>query len=707
MPGIIGFPQLDPGFVGGSRPPEPEEEPATSPEPMPTVPDPAVQDYENNLYHRLGLKPPSANVASPGQSQSDSGSDKADKKKKSQKPASSQPSTSGFPQNIEWEPDISALGQVTFIPTAAEEIRDIGEDGQLQPDTLPESVAPDSWQDYTPLTQLQEEEVNHLLSVETDSLAREVLITLKRDGVPPKSEWPDFMAQYALWSWDSESDARAWATLAKIAESDWDEWLGHADRPLVEGVAQNLGDNTREGVVIIDAKTWDTLLDVTGVVGADGSQYVGLQDTDVEALKGLELVFVHNHTKEVGASDEDLESAFDAGAEVLIVITPSGREQVYVRGRGQMVKVRDEQASYEIALPTAAERREVRERSEKQAAVFEADSPEFIFRQNDAEVIANMDVNPDEIERYEELKDFVTKGLDEIQETGETELLAKIDESMALLQDIFGYTVKFHKDYDVEANVRLAMEQVHNLGTILFHFLNDLGFEIMQSTPEETIFVLGADERISKYQGLVVLPESTAEGDPDLKIVYLGSEIEAGTIGHEVAHEIDRRMGDYGTAKVEYEEGSGLPKSKTGPDGSLLWFMKTQVLNQRQERDENDRYNFATAVTNLREGSRAASEQEKHFPREIFADLLVAKVLGPLDEDFFSKHGTSVRIGFRNTFGAADIAIAMEQYFDAYAEYIGGDDSQKPETFEYIKYHHWQRYDELQWPIMPVQGDEE
>ena len=58
MPGIIGFPQLDPGFVGDSRPPEPEEEPATSPESMPTVPDPAVQDYENNLYHRLGLKPP-------------------------------------------------------------------------------------------------------------------------------------------------------------------------------------------------------------------------------------------------------------------------------------------------------------------------------------------------------------------------------------------------------------------------------------------------------------------------------------------------------------------------------------------------------------------------------------------------------------------------------------------------------------------------
>ena len=56
-------------------------------------------------------------------------------------------------------------------------------------------------------------------------MAREVLITLKRDGLPPRSEWPDFMAQYALRSWDATSDALAWATLAIIAQSDWDEQL--------------------------------------------------------------------------------------------------------------------------------------------------------------------------------------------------------------------------------------------------------------------------------------------------------------------------------------------------------------------------------------------------------------------------------------------------------------------------------------------------
>ena len=218
-----------------------------------------------------------------------------------------------------------------------------------------EPAAREDWRESTPLTPGQAQQVDHLLTVETDSLAREVLITLKRDGLPPKGEWNNFMAQYALFSWDTESDAQAWATLALIAESDWDEATAYADEDHVEAVAQDRANDWIEGLTIIHAGTGDILLDVTGVVRADGSQYVGLQDYEAEALKGLPVIFVHNHTKEVGASDEDLESAFDAGAEMLIVITPSGREQVFVRGRGRMVLVRDERASYEMISTTREE----------------------------------------------------------------------------------------------------------------------------------------------------------------------------------------------------------------------------------------------------------------------------------------------------------------------------------------------------------------
>ena len=148
-------------------------------------------------------------------------------------------------------------------------------------------------------------------------------------------------------------------------------------------MAQDRANDWIEGLTIIHAGTGDILLDVTGVERADGSQYVGLQDYEVEALKGLPLIFVHNHTKEVGASDEDLESAFDAGAELLIVITPSGREQVFVRGRGRMVLVRDEQASYEIDLRNPEETAELLEKSNAQARKYLEDSPEYIFRQNE------------------------------------------------------------------------------------------------------------------------------------------------------------------------------------------------------------------------------------------------------------------------------------------------------------------------------------
>ncbi len=238
--------------------------------------------------------------------------------------------------------------------------------------------------------------VDNLLSIETDNLAREVLITLKREGLPPNDQWREFLEQYALTGWYAASDAIAWATLAKIANSEWDKTVAYADEDHVETVAQDLGDNAIEGVVVIDAKTGDTLFDRTGVVRADGSQYVGMQDTEAdallaEALSGRDLIFVHNHTEEIGASDEDLESAFRAGAKLLIVITQQGQDYVYIRGRYGMVEVRDDKASYKVGPVNPDETEELHDKSEEQAAAFLVDSPELIFLQGEHYV--NLRVN--------------------------------------------------------------------------------------------------------------------------------------------------------------------------------------------------------------------------------------------------------------------------------------------------------------------------
>lgn len=260
----------------------------------------------------------------------------------------------------------------------------------FQPDANGEApAAEEDWPFNTPLTQGQEMHIDHLLSMETDHLAREVLITLKREGMPHNSHWRDFLEQYALTGWYAASDAIAWATLAKIANSDWDETFAYADDEYVETAAQDLGDNAIEGLVVIGAETGDTVFDRPGVVRADGSQYVGMQDTEAEALRaealsGRDLVFVHNHTEEIGASDEDLDSAFAAGAKVLIVITQQGQEYVYIRGRYGMVEVRDEKASYVVGPENPEETVELRIRSEAQAWAFQHDSPELVFLQEES-----------------------------------------------------------------------------------------------------------------------------------------------------------------------------------------------------------------------------------------------------------------------------------------------------------------------------------
>ena len=344
---------------------------------------------------------------------------------------------------------------------------DIAADEYIDSEPLPLSDSPD-WPGSTPLSQGQDLHVDHLLSVEDDTMVREMLIGIKREGIPPKAFVYDFMAQYAEWGWDDLSSARALQVLEIVRNSDWDERLQQADSSPVETVAQDLADNTIEGLTVIDARTGRVLLNRTGVLGAGGQQYVGLQDYEVEALRGLELIFVHNHTKDVGASDDDLWSAFDAGAKLLIVITQNGREQVYIRGRGRMVLVRDEKASYEVGPGTAAEHALLEAKSWEQARAYLDDSPEHVFLQEDPEAIANMDVNSDEIPRYRELETFVNTSLAELQRLAEENPMV-IDENIELLKNVFGYEIAFYDgddlpaDYYKEGSIedkQSAMEQV-------------------------------------------------------------------------------------------------------------------------------------------------------------------------------------------------------------------------------------------------------
>ena len=364
-----------------------------NPKPPPPPPplDPAIEEYNQRQEARIGYQP--------------------DKKVTVAQPAGSSGGAepTAAPRRPSYLDDVDAYTQRAEQRAAAqlEVLQDISQHGQFQPDTLPEPEEP-IWQESTPLTLGQAQHVEHLLNVETNVLAREVLFTLQRDGMPPRSQWNDFMAPYALMGWDATSDAIAWGTLAAIAESDWDETSALSDWEPVETTAQDLGDDWIEGLVIIHAKTGDTLLDVRGVVTADGSQYVGVQDTEMEALKGLPLIFVHNH-RDTDASSADLVSAFDAGAKLLIVITRHGREYVYIRGRDRMVKVREGKASYEVGPGTLDEFVYLLAQSQARGRTFEDDLPEHVFLQEEQYVELRVDGN---LKLYES-EEAVFRGDDE------------------------------------------------------------------------------------------------------------------------------------------------------------------------------------------------------------------------------------------------------------------------------------------------------
>ena len=278
-----------------------------------------------------------------------------------------------------WE---KARKQASAAPTPPEtvEVADFDDLGWLDSEPLPLSDSPD-WPGGVPLSQGQSLHVDHLLSIEDDTMVREMLIGIKRDGIPPAAFVNDYLSQFAEWGWDDLSSARTLQVLETVRNSDWDDLLAQADRELIETTAQDLADNTIEGLIVIDAKTGETLLNRTGVLGAGGSQYVGLQDHEVDAFAGLDLIFVHNHPNGSDASEADLRAALAAGAEMLMVVTPQGYEYVYIRGRNGMVRVRAEEASYKVGPGTAAEHVLLEARSWEQARAYRDDLPEVIFRQ--------------------------------------------------------------------------------------------------------------------------------------------------------------------------------------------------------------------------------------------------------------------------------------------------------------------------------------
>ena len=510
----------------------------------------------------------------------------------------------------------------TVVPGAspAERIPDIDMFDFLPITNGEAPAATDIWQDNTPLTPGQAQHVDHLLSIETNSLAREALIKMKREGIPSETRVSEFMSEFAELGWDDLSDARALQVIGIVINSDWDELLAHADLQPVEAEKRQLYVST------IGVKVSGTLRVYTEEAfdpNVDAPVYTFTNDYTSNPLSVIQysklnafrvLVEIGDLRYWINTSDEDAQFTFVALGEPGETSTQASEEVVAIDG---------------------------------------------------------------EKPRWDKLEQFVNTDLAELKRRA-VEHPEIIRENMALLEYIFGYNVEFD---DPEFYIgegknnekRSAIKQVFNLASSHYHITNSFGIEVMRMAEGSVNYRLGANTVIGgiqpQYRGWVPLPQSTSVG---LENVYIGSEMTIGGVTHETFHEIDRR----------FQGRLSIPIGEEG-EGGLEWYLQNKVgnlgsggvlgFNFGMMLDE--KFDFM----HLNEDSRASDEEVN---QEIFPDVAAAVVFGLHEEDFFSKadvYNPDNRVGFAR-YGSyvKSLICGIHQYFEHIAR-----GAKEPEQFTY------------------------
>ena len=436
---------------------------------------------------------------------------------------------------------------------------------------------------------------------------------LKREGMPSDAYISDFVSQFAEWNWDDLSGALALQVLANVRNSDWDEQLAQADLPPMEAkkrqpFAPTIGVKVSGTLRVYADEAFDPNVDAPVYTFTNDYTSAPLSVIRYSELNTLRvLVEIGDSRYWIDPSDPDAKFTFLALGEHGDTSTQASEEVVAIEG---------------------------------------------------------------EILRWDELEEFVNTDLAELQRRA-VENPEIIHENMAILEDIFGYDVRFYDDefYVGEGKneeKRSAIKQIFNIASSHYHVTNTFGIEIMRTTAADTIYYLGADSITkTKYHGLVPLAAGSTKA-------FIGSKMTIGGLTHETFHEIDRR----------FEGRLSVPVNRE-PKWGLEWYLQNRVGNLGS--DGVLGFNFGMMLKPdkdylyLNEDSRASDDKGN---QEIFPDVAAAVVFGLHEEDFFSKadvYNPDNRIGFAR-YGpyVKSIICGIHQYFEHIAK-----GATEPEQFTY------------------------
>ena len=208
----------------------------------------------------------------------------------------------------------------------------------------PEITVADSeipWSSELPFLSLDAGEMSYYFSAQEDELVRGVAISLQREKfILHYLEDPlEYLKHFATYTWDEDSDAAAeefiqWyverfkSELERQREYDWSRGVQND----IEYWIRNVANDERESVIVYDLEAGEILF-----VRYGDKDSVTMQEWHQKLAEGRNIVVIHNHPNNSGASPADFSAAAWLDAEYMIVVNPDGTQHHHQRIGDRMV----------------------------------------------------------------------------------------------------------------------------------------------------------------------------------------------------------------------------------------------------------------------------------------------------------------------------------------------------------------------------------
>ena len=238
------------------------------------------------------------------------------------------------------QPTQAEAAAVSSSPIASEpSLPDISPDSEE-----PEISASDSeslWSSEQPHLGMNAAELSYYTTAQQDEFVKEVAISLQHEKlILAYLENPiEYLKSFPRYGWDEESDKAAEEFIQWYVDRFRPElerqrdidWLGGVESD-IEYWIRDVANDERESVIVYDLDADEILF-----IRFGDKDSVTMQKLHQKLAEGRNIVVIHNHPKNTGASLADLDAAAWLDAELMYIVNPDGTLHRYALEGDEMV----------------------------------------------------------------------------------------------------------------------------------------------------------------------------------------------------------------------------------------------------------------------------------------------------------------------------------------------------------------------------------